>query len=113
MPIPVPYSIFFLQALRISSQAMSESSAGLVVNLMANDVNRFDNGLIFMHYLWIGPVETVVITFLNVSYGRTLFNACLCLINDIDIPVRYYDFLKCKGNVLEILVEGPIKAALL
>lgn len=39
---------------------MSESSAGLVVNLMANDVNRFDTGPIFAHYLWIGPFETMV-----------------------------------------------------
>ncbi|CAG9782790.1 unnamed protein product [Diatraea saccharalis] len=39
---------------------MSESSAGLVVNLMANDVNRFDTGPLFIHYLWIGPLETLI-----------------------------------------------------
>lgn len=52
--------VYLPQALKVSSQAMTESSAGLVVNLMANDVNRFDTGPLFLHYLWIGPVETVV-----------------------------------------------------
>lgn len=46
---------------------MSESSAGLVVNLMANDVNRFDTGAIFAHYLWIGPFETLVGIFCNLT----------------------------------------------
>lgn len=52
--------LIFVQAMKVSLQAMSESSAGLVVNLMANDVNRFDTGPLFAHYLWIGPVEMVV-----------------------------------------------------
>ncbi|CAG9107278.1 unnamed protein product [Plutella xylostella] len=55
-------SLIYRKALKVSSQAMTESSAGLVVNLMANDVNRFDTGPLFLHYLWIGPVETVLMT---------------------------------------------------
>lgn len=39
---------------------MSENRGGLVVNLLANDVNRFDSGPLFIHYLWIGPMETFV-----------------------------------------------------
>lgn len=39
---------------------MSENNAGLVVNIMANDVNRFDTGPTFAHYLWIGPLEVLV-----------------------------------------------------
>ncbi|XP_030029723.1 probable multidrug resistance-associated protein lethal(2)03659 isoform X2 [Manduca sexta] len=55
-------SLIYRKALKVSLQAMSESSAGLVVNLMANDVNRFDTGPLFAHYLWIGPVETLLMT---------------------------------------------------
>ncbi|XP_072935686.1 ATP-binding cassette sub-family C member 4-like isoform X2 [Epargyreus clarus] len=55
-------SLIYRKALKVSLQAMSENSGGLVVNLMANDVNRFDSGPVFAHYLWIGPFETILIT---------------------------------------------------
>ncbi|KAJ0181350.1 hypothetical protein K1T71_003435 [Dendrolimus kikuchii] len=55
-------SLIYRKALRVSIQAMSENSAGLVVNLMANDVNRFDTGPVFAHYLWIGPLEVLIMT---------------------------------------------------
>ncbi|XP_049888074.1 probable multidrug resistance-associated protein lethal(2)03659 [Pectinophora gossypiella] len=53
-------SLIYRKALKVSLQTISESSAGLVVNLMANDVNRFDSGPIFVHYLWIGPIEAML-----------------------------------------------------
>ncbi|CAH0406117.1 unnamed protein product [Chilo suppressalis] len=55
-------SLIYRKALKVNLQAMSESSAGLVMNLMANDVNRFDTGPLFAHYLWIGPLETMIMT---------------------------------------------------
>ncbi|CAB3245308.1 unnamed protein product [Arctia plantaginis] len=55
-------SLIYRKSLKVNIQALSESSAGLVVNLMANDVNRFDTGPLFAHYLWIGPLETVLLT---------------------------------------------------
>lgn len=33
------------------------------MNLLSNDVNRFDIAVIFLHYLWIGPLETIVVTY--------------------------------------------------
>ena len=45
-----------------------------MMNLMANDVNRFDN-LQHIHYLWIGVVQTGISTcILWKSFGP----ACLC-----------------------------------
>ncbi|KOB65752.1 putative ATP-dependent bile acid permease [Operophtera brumata] len=63
-------SLIYRKALKVSLQNMSESSAGLVVNLMANDVNRFDTGPLFAHYLWIGPLETVIHFIKMTSYIR-------------------------------------------
>lgn len=74
--------------MKVSSQAMSESSAGLVVNLMANDVNRFDTGPLFAHYLWIGPLETTVRILISV-YDTYLYE---CLGNAI--YHRYVDIYK-------------------
>lgn len=36
---------------------------GQVVNLLSNDVNRFDIAVIFLHYLWLGPLETIIVTY--------------------------------------------------
>lgn len=52
-----------LQALRLSMTALGETTAGQVVNMMSNDVGRFDMAIIFLHYLWIGPIETCVVTY--------------------------------------------------
>lgn len=37
---------------------------GQAVNLMSNDVNRFDHSANFFVYLWVGPLQTLVISYL-------------------------------------------------
>ncbi|SPP86203.1 probable multidrug resistance-associated protein lethal(2)03659 isoform X2 [Drosophila guanche] len=57
-------SMIYRKALRLSKTALGDTTAGHVVNLMSNDVGRLDLATIFVHYLWVGPLETVFITFL-------------------------------------------------
>lgn len=55
---------------------------GQVVNLLSNDVNRFDVASVFFHYLWLGPLETLVIayfTYEELGVAALIGIACLLL----------------------------------
>lgn len=52
----------YLQLLRLSKTSANQTQAGQVVNLLSNDVARFDIVPIFLHYVWIMPIQAVVAT---------------------------------------------------
>jgi len=57
-------SMIYRKALRLSRTALGDTTIGQVVNLISNDVGRLDVSVIHMHYLWLGPVEIGVVTWL-------------------------------------------------
>lgn len=63
-------SLVYRKSLRLSRTALGETAAGKVVNLLSNDVSRFDMVSIFLHSMWTAPLSAVIITyFLFVSAG--------------------------------------------
>lgn len=53
-----------MQALRLSKASEGKSSAGQIVNLLSNDVSRFDGHLHFISFLFVGPVQLVIFFYL-------------------------------------------------
>lgn len=49
-----------LQCLRLNQKALSETSTGQIVNIISNDVSRFDSSAIYPHYLIIGPLQAII-----------------------------------------------------
>ena len=57
-----------------------------MVNFLSNDVNRLDYFVFSIHYLWIGPLQIVVIAYLmyreiglGALTGMTTFLLCIPL----------------------------------
>lgn len=50
--------------LKLSQKSLSEATAGKVVNLLANDVQRFDFAATALHHFWVTPLVVASITYL-------------------------------------------------
>jgi ATP-binding cassette subfamily C (CFTR/MRP) protein 4 len=57
-------SLIYRKMLKLNKKSLGETAAGQVVNLLSNDVNRFDFVIIALHYLWIMPFQVVLVTYL-------------------------------------------------
>lgn len=47
----------------MSHTALGDTTVGQMINLLSNDVNHFDLASSTHHYLWLGPLQTVVVTY--------------------------------------------------
>lgn len=52
------------KALKLSQAARGKTTVGQLVNLLSNDVNRFDFSLMWIPFLAAGPLQTVIFTYL-------------------------------------------------
>ncbi|KAE8278604.1 Multidrug resistance-associated protein 4 [Larimichthys crocea] len=53
--------MIYKKALCLSSSAMGKTTTGQIVNLLSNDVNKFDDVTIFLHFLWVGPLQAAAV----------------------------------------------------
>lgn len=61
-----------LQILRLSPSARKEATTGKMINLMSNDLGRFDLGLIFLAYTVIAPLQALMFMYflwVEITFG--------------------------------------------
>ncbi|XP_030756720.1 probable multidrug resistance-associated protein lethal(2)03659 [Sitophilus oryzae] len=57
-------SLIYRKTLRLSRTALGKTTIGQMVNLLSNDLGRFDQGFQMAHIAWVGPIEVAVGTWL-------------------------------------------------
>ena len=79
-----------VQALKLSNSALGQTTVGQMVNLLSNDVNRFDLSVLFNHYLWAGPLQLTVITaILCTKIGPSALVGAALLIAAVPLQSQY------------------------
>lgn len=67
--------------LRLNRVSIGQVAAGQLVNLLSNDVSRFDESSMYLHYIWLMPVQAVVGTLVMYEIvGVAAFAGILALI---------------------------------
>ncbi|PVV05227.1 hypothetical protein BB560_000256 [Smittium megazygosporum] len=67
-------SLLFKKAIKTSSSV--SISTGEAINLISNDVQPFENGAYFLHFIWVGPIQLcIAIVFLWLNIGVSAFVA--------------------------------------
>ncbi|VEN61107.1 unnamed protein product [Callosobruchus maculatus] len=61
-------ALIYRKALKLNKAALGEVTIGQMINLLSNDVSRFDSCLQELHHLWVGPLETVIVMYLTYYY---------------------------------------------
>ncbi|KAG5204267.1 hypothetical protein JEQ12_002243 [Ovis aries] len=56
--------MIYCKSLRLNNSAIRKTTTGQIVNLLSNDVNRFDKVVTFLHILWIGPLMAITVIIL-------------------------------------------------
>lgn len=83
-------SVIYRKSLRLSKTSLVQTTIGQMVNLLSNDVNRFDNAIMYIHNLWSSPLETIIITYLlYVLLGPTAIIGIVFLLIFIPLQSKY------------------------
>ncbi|XP_077976259.1 ATP-binding cassette sub-family C member 4-like [Styela clava] len=54
-------ALMYKKTLRLSQKSLNNTTTGKIVNLGATDVLRFDLLPMFLHYLWVGPLQCLIV----------------------------------------------------
>ncbi|XP_063165578.1 cystic fibrosis transmembrane conductance regulator [Candoia aspera] len=55
------FSLIYKKILKLSSRVLDKISTGQLVSLLSNNLNKFDEGLALAHFVWIAPLQVVLL----------------------------------------------------
>lgn len=76
--------------LRISRTAMGQTTIGQLINLLSNDVSKFDQGFVLAHFVWVGPIQVSVgIWLLYKEIGMAALFGVAFLVSFVPLQSKY------------------------
>jgi len=76
--------LIYRHSLKLSNAAIGQTTVGQMVNLLSNDVNRFDVALNYIQYLVIAPLQAIiavsVLSYLYLGFYSTAAGSALLLL---------------------------------
>lgn len=54
-------SLLYRKLLRLNKSSISQTGTGQIMNLLSNDVTRFDQLTLFLNFIWIMPIQIVIV----------------------------------------------------
>nr|CAD7260956.1 unnamed protein product [Timema shepardi] len=95
--------------LRLSTSILNESAMGMTMNLLSNDVSRFENAVLMLHTLWTSPICGLISLYLIwqetsfsgfIGFGVTMsFLPLLAICARMGMKYRYQTTLKTDSRI--------------
>ncbi|CAG4922635.1 unnamed protein product [Colias eurytheme] len=73
-------SLIYRKILKLNRIGLSNTEPGQVINLMSNDVNRFDVAATFLNCMWVMPIVVIVVSYLVWQHIQWAMFAALAVI---------------------------------
>nr|CAD7589683.1 unnamed protein product [Timema genevievae] len=83
-------SLIYRKVLKLSMVSSGKTTTGWLVNLLSNDVNRFDMVTLFLHFIWIAPLQVLLVTYFLWQYVGVAAFIGVAFIFLQTIPVQSY-----------------------
>ncbi|KAF9793965.1 hypothetical protein SFRURICE_015617 [Spodoptera frugiperda] len=83
-------SLIYRKILKLNRAGLNNTEAGQVINLMSNDVNRFDLVTLFLNFIWITPIVVPVVCYLVWQHVGIATLAALAVVGVQTVLVQVY-----------------------
>ncbi|XP_074550610.1 ATP-binding cassette sub-family C member 4-like [Halichoeres trimaculatus] len=100
----------YRKALFLNSRALAKTTTGHVVNLLSNDVNKFDESTLYLHFLWISPLQAVtVIVLLLYAIGPSCLAGMAVLFFLMPLQMMFGHFFSSLRGQTAILTDDRMR----
>ncbi|XP_076291898.1 uncharacterized protein LOC143214568 [Lasioglossum baleicum] len=76
-------SLIYKKILRLSKSALTQTTNGQVANLLSNDLQRFDLFCVYVHFIWISPLQVTSQISLTIKFYKSILRSQLIIIGSL------------------------------